>query len=62
MLRVKIESNFLKKKEHHYDYHTLTGEMLNVDLKIKYKNTNVNAHLDFKSELNYPLMYISSIE
>ena len=61
-VRVRIHRELLTKKKHHYDYNTLTGEMLNVILRIKYKDITLKAQLDFKGDLNYPLMYISAFE
>ncbi len=61
-VQIKIKRDALNKKLHHYDYLTLSGDMLVVNLKIKYRNTLLTAQLDFKPELNYPLMYITNIE
>ena len=59
---VKIERKKLKDKHDEYDYDSLTGDMLEVHLKIKYRNSIVVAKLEFIKELSYPLMYISSIK
>ena len=59
---VKIQREKLKNKYDEYDYDSLTGNMLNVRLKIKYRNSVADAKLKFLKDLNYPLMYISSIK
>ncbi len=59
---VKIERDRLKNKHDEYDYDSLTGNMLDVELKIKYKNSVTIGHLKFIKELNYPLMYISELK
>lgn len=44
-----------------YGYTTLSPEMLRVDLVVRYRKIQVEAHLDYKDDLRYPLMYITSI-
>ena len=58
---VKINRDKLKNKRDEYDYDSMTGDMFNVELKIKYNESSVLAKLEFIKELNYPLMYITSI-
>jgi hypothetical protein len=59
---IEIDRNDLKNKEHHFDYSTLTGEMIKATLKINYNDVIVHAKMEFIADLEYPLMYISKIE
>ena len=59
---IAIDRGKLKNKHDEYDYDSLTGNMLKVNLKIKYRNVVAHAKLEYIQELNYPLMYISSIK
>jgi hypothetical protein len=61
-VNIEIEKGGLKNKHDEYDYDSLTGNMVGMDLKIKYSDSIVVAHIRYKKDLNYPLMYISSIE
>ncbi len=58
---VKINREKLKNKRDEYDYDSMTGDMFNVELKIKYNESSAIAKLEFIKELNYPLMYITSL-
>ena len=59
---IEIDRGKLKNKHDEYDYDSLTGNMLKVNLKIKYRKAVAHAKLEYIQELNYPLMYISSIK
>jgi hypothetical protein len=59
---VKINRNKLKNKRDEYDYDSMTGDMFNVELKIKYNEVSAIAKLEFIKELNYPLMYLTSVD
>jgi hypothetical protein len=59
---VKIDRDKLKNKNDEYDYDSLSGNMLDVKLVINYKNKMITAKLEFIKELNYPLMYVSTIQ
>jgi hypothetical protein len=61
-VQVKIERKKLKNKHDEYDYDSLTGNMIDMKLKIRYRDTVVNARLEFIKDINYPLMYISSVK
>ena len=50
---VKIQRDKLKNKHDEYDYESLTGNMFNVQLKIKYRNSAASARLEFVKDLNY---------
>ena len=59
---VKINRKKLKDKHDEYDYDSLTGNMLNVQITVKYRNSKAVAKLEFIKEIHYPLMYISSLK
>jgi hypothetical protein len=61
-VRVTIDRSKLRDKHGQYDYVALTGDMLDVSLVVRYKNTRVRASMKFLKEMNYPLMYIEKIE
>lgn len=61
-VRVRIDrSGFVAKKDE-YSYCSLTGEMLDVVLRIRIEDVVVTAEMRFNRDLNYPLMYISDIK
>ena len=37
---------------------SLSGDMLDVRLTIKYRDQEVNARMQYMQDLNYPLMYL----
>jgi hypothetical protein len=61
-VRVKIDRTKLKDKRGQYDYVSLTGDMLDVTLVVKYKTARVRASMKLIKEMNYPLMFIEEIE
>ncbi|MCX6650895.1 MAG: dihydroneopterin aldolase family protein [Methanomassiliicoccales archaeon] len=61
-VKVSISREVLRKKKDEFDYQTLTGNMLNVELTVTVGSTTVIAGMDFKSDLRYPLMYVKDIE
>ncbi len=61
-IKVEIDRAHLRVKRDQYDYITLSGNMLKVDLKIRYKDTVVISGLKYIEELDYPLMYLQQIE
>ncbi len=61
-VKVKIDRSKLKRKRGQYDYVSLTGDMLDVVLVVRYKGTKVRASMRMIDEMNYPLMYIESVE
>ncbi len=58
-VRVRIDRTKLKNKRGEFDYVSLTGDMLDVDLVVKYKSGRVEARMEFVEEMNYPLMFIT---
>jgi hypothetical protein len=61
-VRVRIDRTKLKDKRGQYDYVSLTGDMLDVKLVVKYKTARVRASMKLIEEMNYPLMFIEEIE
>ncbi|HEX7393180.1 MAG TPA: dihydroneopterin aldolase family protein [Thermoplasmata archaeon] len=61
-VKVKIDRSRLKNKRGKYDYVSLTGEMLNVKLTVRYKDVRVKAAMRLIKEMNYPLMFVESVE
>jgi len=59
---VRIDRTKLKDKRGQYDYVSLTGDMLDVTLVVKYKTARVRASMKLIEEMNYPLMFIEEIE
>ena len=66
-VKVKLTScagsgNIIRNKQHEYDYLSLIGNMLDMELEIKYNKSIAIANIKYIKDLNYPLMYISSLE
>lgn len=55
---VKIDPEIVKKRQGVYKYITLSGEMLNVEIGIRYKDAKVKAYLKYIPEMDYPLMFV----
>lgn len=60
-VRVKIDREKLRNKHGVYDYVSLTGDMLDVTLVVRYKTARARASMKFIKDMNYPLMYIEEI-
>jgi hypothetical protein len=60
-VRVTINREMLRKKRGQYDYVSLTGDMLDVSMTIRYRNARVKASMKLIKEMNYPLMFIEEI-
>lgn len=60
-VKVRIDRSRLREKTGQYDYVSLTGEMLDVSLRVDYKGTKVEAGMKFAKEMNYPLMFIKKV-
>ncbi|MCL4438635.1 MAG: dihydroneopterin aldolase family protein [Candidatus Thermoplasmatota archaeon] len=54
---VSIDKARLKKKPGKYKYYTLTGDMLTVEIVVKYNEESVRASLRYVQEMGYPLMF-----
>ena len=61
-VRIRIDRTGLRNKRHQYDYMSLTGNMLDVQIIIRYNDSVANCKIEYIKELNYPLMYITGIE
>ena len=59
---VRIDRTRLKSKRGQFDYVSLTGEMMDVKLVVRYKGVRVDAYMRYVPEMNYPLMYIEKVE
>ena len=53
-----IDPEIVEKKQGVYKYITLSGEMLNVEVKIRYKDASIKAFLRYIPEMDYPLMFV----
>lgn len=58
---VKIDRSRLREKSTEFDYLTLTGDMLEVRLTVKFRNVKVICEMKHIKEMNYPLMYVKSV-
>jgi hypothetical protein len=61
-VKVTIDRKRLKDKRGQFDYVSLTGEMLSVDLVVAYKDARVEARMRYIEEMDYPLMFIRHVE
>ncbi|MGQ9587348.1 MAG: dihydroneopterin aldolase family protein [Thermoplasmata archaeon] len=61
-VEVKIDRSKLRKKRGQYDYVSLTGEMLDVVLVVRYKTARVKASMKLIKDMNYPLMFVEKVE
>lgn len=61
---VKIIPKDLKRRPNtkFYDYTTLSGEMLQAKVQVEYNGIKAVGKLEYVDDLDYPLMYIESIE
>ena len=59
--KVTIRGN-TGNKEDQYSYTSLTGDMIDAAVTIAMDGTRVVAEMRFDKELDYPLMFISSVE
>ena len=61
-VQVRIDRSRLKSKKGQFDYVSLTGEMLDVHLVVRYGNSRVKARMQLVEEMHYPLMFIERVE
>jgi hypothetical protein len=59
---VKINRKGLGEKKDQYDYISLRGEMLEVQINISYNKVEVEAGMTYSEEYNYPIMFIKRIQ
>ena len=62
--KVEVKIRFYKLEESmtEFDYTSLTGDMLDVKIHTKVEDVSAIIRIEFIEELNYPLMYVESIE
>ncbi len=60
-VKVRIDREKLRSKHGVYDYVSLTGDMLDVTLTVRYRSARARASMKFIKEINYPLMFIQEI-
>lgn len=58
ILKDKISGN----KKNQFDYDEINGSFINAEVVLEYKNTKIVAKLKWIEKLQYPLMFIESIE
>ena len=61
-VEVEIRFNKLEESMTEFDYTSLTGDMLDVKIHTKVDDVLAVIRIEFIEELNYPLMYVESIE
>lgn len=60
-VKVRIKRDGLKGRKGVYSYKTLTGQMLDVDLVVRYEGVEAVTKLRHVKAIDYPLMYIKKI-
>ncbi len=60
-VKVRIDRTKLREKVSEFGYVSLTGDMLDVSIAVRYNNTLVEAGMKFVREMNYPLMFVSRV-
>lgn len=61
-VRVRIDRSKLRPKRGQYDYTSLTGDMLDITLRVRYKQVRVEAAMRYVKEMSYPLMFVREIK
>ena len=59
---VRIDRSRLREKSTEYEYLTLTGDMLEVTLTVKYKDVEAVCEMRHIKEMDYPLMYVKAVK
>ncbi len=60
-VRVRIDRRYLREKRSPYKYVSLTANMLEVDLRVRYGGSEAHCEMKFVKELRYPLMRIREV-
>lgn len=60
-VKVRIDRSQLREKKNEFDYQTLTGNMISVELTIRMDDVRAVTVMRYIDELNYPLMYIKEM-
>lgn len=50
------------EKSHEFDYDEITGKIIRAELHLEYHSVRIVAKIDWAPELDYPLMFIESIQ
>ncbi len=61
-VRVRIDRKYLREKKSVYKYVSLTGNMLQVELRVRYGTTVAVCEMRYIDKLRYPLMYVKAME
>lgn len=61
-VEVKINRKLLQEIENEFQYVSLNGDMLNVKVISEYEGRKAVVRLKFIDELQYPLMYVETVE
>lgn len=61
-IKVRIDEELVMQKLNKFGYCELNGEMLEVEVTVKYGNARVKAGLRYDEKIAYPLMQILDIE
>ncbi|MBQ8178888.1 MAG: dihydroneopterin aldolase family protein [Candidatus Methanomethylophilaceae archaeon] len=59
---VRIDRSVFNRGDDTYSYVSLTGDMIDAVVRIRIGDTVVTSEMRYDPELDYPLMYVSSIE
>jgi hypothetical protein len=60
-VKVRIDRSRLREKSSEFDYLTLTGDMLDVTLTVKFKEVEVICEMKHIEEMDYPLMFVKEV-
>lgn len=60
-IRITVNTPGKNVKAHEFDYTIVKDYMIDVQLELLYDNVAVAARIEWMPDLNYPLMYVSSI-
>lgn len=61
-VRVRIDRRRLRPKRSPYKYVSLAGNMLEVELRVRYGQAVVTCGMRYVEELRYPLMYLRDVD
>ncbi len=60
-IKVLINPQILAELDNEFEYTSLTGDMLDVEIHSEFQKIRALIRMKFIPELNYPLMYVESI-
>ncbi len=61
-VRVRIDRKYVRKTKSAYKYVSLKGEMLDVELTVRYGGARARCALKYVEDLDYPLMHVLSVD